>query len=65
MTTVRIDPSVSRQEATFDGPDGEGFSLVYNPRGEAGYVATLELTPGTWYVTQRYSIEVEPEEETA
>lgn len=66
MTTVQIDPAKYKHEVTFDGPGDEGFSMVYNPRAENGYVATLELLPGTWYVTQRYSIEVpNPEEETA
>lgn len=65
MTTVQINPAVAKQDVTFDGPDGEGFSMVYNPRGEDDYIAILELTPGTWYVTQKYTIEVEPEEEVA
>lgn len=61
MTTIQINPAQAKQEVTFDGPDGDGFSMVYNPRAENGYVATLELPPGVWYVTQRYKIEVEPE----
>jgi nitrogen fixation protein FixH len=66
MTTVQINPAQSKQEVTLDGPGNEGFSMVYNPRAENDYVATLELAPGTWYVTQRYTIEVpDPEEETA
>lgn len=63
MTTVQINPAVARQEVTFDGPGDQGFSMVYNPREENGYVATLELDPGTWYVTQRYTIEVSDEKE--
>lgn len=66
MTTVQIQPAQVRQHVTFDPPEGgEGFSMVYNPRAEEGYVATLELTPGVWTVTQSYTIEVpEPEEES-
>ena len=61
MTTVQIKPAQARQQIVFDGPGDEGVSMVYNPRGEAGYTATLELTPGRWTVTQSYTIDVEEE----
>lgn len=64
MTTVQIHPAQAKQQVTFSGPEGAGFSMVYNPRQEPEYVATLELAPGTWYVTQTYTIEVPDEEET-
>jgi hypothetical protein len=60
MTTVQIDLGAVPRRVVMTGP-GQPLEFTYNPRGEDGYTATLELEPGTWTVSHTYTIDVEEE----
>lgn len=61
MATVRVDLQNRKRVVRFTGP-GQDFTMNYNPRNEAGYVATVELEPGLWTITHTYEIQVEETE---